>query len=95
MEKSTIYNLPEDGVINKWRAEIEKENLCDLLRKEQALAEKLKAECGDNGKHLPAHYRLAIEDRMDELYYNLNIKILNSGICAGMELQKILIGQDE
>lgn len=88
MEKSKLYDLVEDGVLKKWREEIEETDDCLFLKKEKQLLEELLAELDDKKKKQVAFYALSIENRVDYLYYNLNIKILNYGVNIGMELQK-------
>lgn len=86
MEKSELYDLLENKFLREWKEKANDD--CGFMQEEKDLLEKLKAELDEKNKKLLASYALAIEDRMDLFYYNLNIKFLNFGIKFGMDLQK-------
>lgn len=89
MEKSEIYSLLERGLLKKWQTDIEKWE-CDTwdLAREQELLTELEQELNEHEKKLLKCYSLAIESRLDSIYYSLGIKLLNFGIKIGLELEK-------
>lgn len=75
--------------MHKWRDEIEQtENEALFFIKEKEALEGLEKKLGKQEQELLITYSLAIENKLDYIYYNLNIKILNYGIKIGMDLQK-------
>ena len=87
MEQSLLYNLLSFGIIDKWRKAEDAEN-ARFKKREQELAEQLKEELTEKGKDLLTCYYLEIENRADDLFYNVGIKILNLGIQIGMQLNQ-------
>lgn len=90
MEKSKIYDLLDgDGLLHKWRNQIEEMEsdtwFFTRVREEFADIEK---ELNEHEKDLLKSYALAIENKLDYIFYNLKIKLLNFGIKIGMELEK-------
>lgn len=87
MEKSTLYDVLSMSVLQKWRTrEEEEENY--FFQREKELLEKLRTELNEENNKLLSSYSLAVADRMEYLYHNLNIKILNFGIQIGLELER-------
>lgn len=77
------------SLLHKWRDEIEQtENEALFFIKEKEALEGLEKKLGKQEQELLITYSLAIENKLDYIYYNLNIKILNYGIKIGMDLQK-------
>lgn len=96
MEKSKLYDLLDIGILRKWRDRIEKaESETWLFTSEQDTFQELITALDENGKELLTSYLLAIENRMDEIHYNLKIKILNLGIKIGMELERSFAEYEE
>lgn len=91
MNKSQLYDFLENGLLRNWRKEIEESDYCDFAKHEKKILAELILRLSDKDKKLLTSYALAIEDRMDYLYYNLTIKILNYGINFGINLQKSFI----
>ncbi len=94
MDKSTLYDVLSMGIIQKWRKNEEAQDDYFAI-KEQELKEELLTLPNKISKDLLTSYSLAIKDRMDELIYHLNIKILNLGIKIGMELEKSFAEYEE
>lgn len=89
MENSTIYDLLDSGLLLKWKDRIE-ETECDswFFAKAKEAFEELEKELNEQEKGLLKSYSLAIENKLDYIYYNLKIKILHFGIKIGIELEK-------
>lgn len=95
MERSTLYNLLGRAILYDWREVAEKDTIeCFDQREHETEAELLK-ELPERYKDTLRHYCLAIEERMDYLHYNLQIKILNLGIQIGMELESAFISDED
>lgn len=89
MEKSILYDLLDRQLLSQWKEMIEKtESESWFFTNEKEVIKELETELNEKSKKLLTSYALAIENRIDYLYYNLSIKILNVGIKIGMELQK-------
>lgn len=89
MEESKIYDLLSDGLLSKLREKIEEtENDTCFFVKEREVFSELEKQLNEQQIELLKSYSLAIENKLDYIYYNLNINILNIGIKIGMDLQK-------
>lgn len=89
MEESKIYDLLGDSLLDKWRDKIEAtESKTWFFTRVQEAFDELSKELNEEEKELLKSYSLAIENKLDYIYYNLKIKILNFGIKIGMELEK-------
>lgn len=88
MERSKIYDILSRELLPEWKGKVEGDDGCGFASQEKELIEELTAELTDKGKKLLTSYTLAVENRIDYVYYNLKIKILNLGIKIGMELQQ-------
>lgn len=96
MEKSIIYNLLDDKLLHKWRDEInEREKDSFYSQAEKDTLKELTEALSEKSVKLLTLYAVAIENRLDDLYYNINIKMLNHGIKIGMQLQKAFIDNEE
>lgn len=74
MEKSELYDLFESGLLRKWKDKADESDDCGFKRAEKELMEELTAELNEKSKKLLTSFVLAFENKMDYLYYNLNIK---------------------
>lgn len=91
MEYSKIYDLLDRELLHNWRNKIE-ENDGDtwFFTNEKETFAKLEKTLSQQEKELLKAYSLAIVNKLDYIYYNLNIKILNFGIIIGMEQISLL-----
>ena len=96
MEKSNIYNLLDNGLLHKWKESIEEteSDTWFFTRVQETLGE-LEKGLNEQEKELLKSYSLAIENKLDYIYYNLKIKILNLGIKIGMELENSFVEDDK
>lgn len=88
MEGSILYDLIFQNAIRKWRQEIEESDNCNLkkiLDKEKDL---LCAVVDEKNYKLVNHFKLAVENYIDYIFYCVDIKLINMCIKIGMELQK-------
>lgn len=89
MEYSEIYNLLDNKILHEWREEIEKNGKDSwFMAGVREAFEKLEPKLDEEEKKLLTDYSLAIENKLDYIYYNLKIKILNFGVKIGMELER-------
>lgn len=95
MERSTIYDLLGRTILHDWREVAEKDTIECFDQRENETETELLKELPERCKNTLRHYCLAIEERMDYLHYNLQIKILNLGIQIGMELENAFISDEE
>ena len=96
MEKSEIYNLLDGELLHKWKNKIEEtESNTWFFMRAQETFDKLEKELNEQEKELLRLYSLAIENKLDYIYYNLKIKILNYGIKIGMELEKFFTEHED
>lgn len=96
MEKSKIYDLLDTRLLHKWRDKIEEaEGGTWFFTNEQEVFDELERQLNEQEKKLLKSYSLAIENKLDYIYYNLKIKILNFGIKIGMELEKSFAEHEE
>lgn len=96
MEESRLYDLLESGLLHKWKDKIEEtETNTWFFTREQEAYNELEKELNEQEKKLLKSYSLAVENKLDYVYYNLNIKVLNFGIKIGQEWQKALIEDEE
>lgn len=86
--ESIIYDLIDRKLLGEWRDAVEKNGDCGFILKETESKKELLAKLKESDKKLFAHYILAIENKIEFIYYNLNVKILNFGIKIGIKLQK-------
>lgn len=93
MQKSTIYDALSISVVEKWRNSEETDDYFHKVEKEKL--EELKTTLNEESLDLLNSYSLAIENKMDYLYYNLNIRFLNLGIKIGMELEKAFLEHED
>lgn len=95
MEKSKIYDLLDSKLLHEWRDKVEKaESDTWFFAKEKAVFNELYEKLDEQEKELLKSYSLAIENKLDYIYYNLKIKILNYGIKIGMEIEKSFSEQE-
>ncbi len=95
MEESEIYNLLDYRFLLNWKEKIEKdEGDTWFFTNEKQELEKIKEFFNEDEQKLIFRYTLAMENKFEYLYYNLNIKILNFGVKIGMELQKAFLKDD-
>lgn len=95
MDESTLYDLLDGELLRQWREAIEKAmGETWFFTREKEVLKELEAELNEKNKKLLTAYSLVIEDRMDYLFYNIKIKILNLGIKIGMDLQKAFTEYD-
>lgn len=89
MEKSKIYDLLDGELLHKWKDKIEEteRDTCFFTNVQETLTELAKT-LNEDEKQLLKSYTLAIENKLDYIFYNLKIKLLNFGIKIGMELEK-------
>lgn len=95
MERSIIYDLLENVYLREWKDEADKNEKCGFKHSEQVAGEKLADELNEKDKSLLTAYALAIKNRMDYIYYNITIRVLNFGIKIGMELQGAFINDEQ
>lgn len=96
MEKSKIYDLLGDSLLHKWKDKIEEtESDTWFFTRVQEVFAELEKELNEQEKDLLKSYSLALENKIDYIYYNLKIKILNLGIKIGMELEKSFAEYEE
>lgn len=96
MEQSIIYDLLSNKLLIKWREKIEKdESDTWFFTNVQETFNELEKSLDEQEKALLKTYSLAIENKLDYLYCNLKIKVLNYGIKIGMELMKSFVETEE
>lgn len=87
--EAIIYDLLDSKLLHEWKDKIEEtEHDTWFFTRAQEAFEKLEKELNDQEKELLKSYSLAIENKLDYIYYNLKIKILSFGIKIGIELEK-------
>lgn len=95
MEKSKIYDLLDSKLLHEWRDKVEKaESDTWFFTNEKKEFNELYEKLDEQEKELLKSYSLAIENKLDYIYYNLKIKILNYGIKIGMEIEKSFSEQE-
>lgn len=94
MDEAILYDLICRETVDKWRDEIEKE---DCAIKENMLKQKdlLYAAVEESNRDLVNRYRLAIENYFDYISLCVDIKLINTCIKIGMELQKFYDENDQ
>lgn len=96
MEESRLYDLVESGLLHKWKDKIEEtESNTWFFTREQEAYNELEKLLNEEEKKSLKSYSLAIENKLDYIYYNLKIKVLNFGIKIGLELQKAFMEDEE
>lgn len=89
MEESTLYNVLDKQKVLKWRNEIETEDeyYHNYQETERERREDLLKKIPDKLKHQLHMYTIAVENRVEYLYYNLLVKVMNISVHMGMDLQ--------
>lgn len=95
MESSYIYDLLEHALIKKWREEIEAKDNLGFIKAMHDDENVLKATLNEKQIELLKHFEISVNNYLDEIYYEINIKILNFGIKVGMQLQQAFCEQNE
>lgn len=95
MDEAILYDLICDKTIDKWRDEAEKDDTCafkkDMFKQRDLLYEAV----GENNRELVNHFKLAVENYLDYIYFCVHIKLINTCIKIGMELQKFYDDNDQ
>lgn len=84
----------EHTLIKAWREELEDKDELDYIKIMHDTGNVLKATLNEKQIELLDRFELSVNNYLDEIYYEINIKILNYGIQMGMQLQKAF-SQDE
>ncbi|MDE6690844.1 MAG: hypothetical protein K2K04_02630 [Clostridia bacterium] len=87
MDEAILYDLICDKTIDKWRDEFEKED-CPIKQNMFKQRDLLYAAVDEENRKLVDRYKLAIENYFDYLYLCVDIKLINTCIKIGMEMQK-------
>lgn len=87
MDEAILYDLICDQAIDKWRDEIEKED-CILKKTMEKHRDLLCAAVGEDNRNLVNQFKFAVENYLDDIYLYVHIKLINTCIKIGMELQK-------
>ena len=87
MDEAILYDLICEKTIHKWRDEIEKEdcNIKNIMNKQRDL---LYEAVGESNRELVNHFKFALENYFDYIYFCVDVKLINICIKIGMELQK-------
>lgn len=87
MDEGILYDLIAPRTIYKWRDEVEKEdcNIKDMMLKERDL---LCEAVGESKRDLVKHFELAADNYWSYVFYYVDVKLINTCIKIGMELQK-------
>ena len=96
MIQSTLYDLFSIGILRKWRKEEEEGDayLSDFAQ-EQELTEQLNAQLNENQRELLVMCALAIENKLEYLHQQLQIRMFNFGVQVGMELQREFLESED
>lgn len=90
MEIPELIDIIYGQVLDKYRKQLEKDDQSHINKRVEKDKLALTQQLNDLQKELLDNYTLAVEDRLDYIYYKLNTYLLNLGIKYGMNLQKAL-----
>ena len=83
-----LIDVIYDQLISKWREKIEKADECGYLKRQKELTEKLKEQLDDSQMKNVNYLALAVENRMDYIYYEICRHLFLFSLKAGMDMQK-------
>lgn len=83
-----IIDVIYDQLISKWREEIEKVDECGYLKRQNELKEELKEQLDDSQMKNVKYLALAVENRMDYIYFKIIKQLFMFALKAGMDMQK-------
>lgn len=87
MDEAILYDLIAPRTIYKWRDEVETEdcNIKNILLQERDL---LYEAVGESKRDLVKNFELAADNYWSYVFYYVDVKLINTCIKIGMELQK-------
>lgn len=87
MDDAILYDLIAPRTIYKWRDEVETEdcNIKNILLQERDL---LYEAVGESKRDLVKNFELAADNYWSYVFYYVDVKLINTCIKIGMELQK-------
>ena len=88
MDEAILYDLICEKTIDKWRDEADKSDEFAFKKTMEKEKNLLYESVGEENRDLVNRYRLAIENYFDYLYFCVDIKLINTCIKIGMEMQK-------
>lgn len=94
MDEAILYDLISEKTISKWRDEVEKSDDCNLKKIMLKQRDILYGAVGENNRAFVDHFKLAIENYFDYIYFCVDIKLINTCIKIGMEMQKFYDGDE-
>lgn len=94
MDEAILYDLIAAKTIYKWREEVENEdcNIRNMMLKER---DSLYEAVDESKRELVNRFKLALENYLDYIYFCVDVKLINTCIKIGMELQKFFDDNDE
>lgn len=95
MDEAILYDLICDKTIDKWRDEAEKSDDCAFKKDMLKHMDLLYAAVGEENRKLVDHFKQAVENYLDYIYFCVHIKLINTCIKIGMELQKFYDENDQ
>lgn len=88
MDEAILYDLIAEKTIYKWRDEAEKSDNCIYRKSLDNQRDLLNAAVGENNLELVRHFELAADNYWSYVFYCVDVKLINTCIKIGMELQK-------
>ncbi|MDE6690929.1 MAG: hypothetical protein K2K04_03075, partial [Clostridia bacterium] len=85
-----LIDVIDDQLISKWREEIEKADECGYLKRQNELKEELKEQLDDSQMKNLNYLELAVENKMDYIYFVIIKQLFMFALKAGMDIQKAL-----
>lgn len=97
MEESTLYDILQRQKVDKWQEELEarEEYFLELQKIEREREKDLKGKLSEGLAKDLQLYAAAIENRIEYLYYNLLVKVMNMGVRMGMDLQSAFHAEEK
>ena len=91
----TFLDMMEKVELADLREKIEEKDECEFGKTARETKEELCAELNEKQKKILDHFELAVENKLDYVYYCVQAHLLNRAFRLGMEMQSALDEEDD